>query len=70
LLEQYYAHYGEYPASLENLIEGCFSEEELIWMDKHLKIYLSPQNYCIDCNPNPSDKRFYANLYCNYNGME
>lgn len=69
LLEQYYANYGEYPATLGNLVEGCFSEEELIWVDKHLKIYLSPENYCIDCNIIPLNRRFQKNLYCNFNIM-
>ncbi len=69
LLEQYYANHGEYPVSLQEI--ACyFTEEELISINEYFDISMSPQNYCIDFNPDPNPKRVYKNLYCHWNMVE
>ncbi len=57
LLEQYHAKNGEYPNSLDDIINGYFSEEELAWMDEYIDISLSPETYYIDYYPIPIRER-------------
>jgi len=53
LLEQYHAKNGRYPDSLDEIINGYFSEEELAWMDGYIDLCLSPETYSIDYYPVP-----------------
>ncbi|HOV34083.1 MAG TPA: hypothetical protein PLX23_12060, partial [Candidatus Hydrogenedens sp.] len=69
LLEEYYANHGEYPVSLQEI--ACyFTEEDLTLINEYFNISISPQNYCIDFNPEPHPKRVYKNLYCHWNMVE
>lgn len=51
LLEKHFKQNGLYPLDLD--LKEYFSEEELLWMDEYLDIYISPEKYYIDYYPIP-----------------
>lgn len=57
LLERYYKQNGVYPENLNDILHDYFTEEELIWMDDYLDIYISPEKYFIDYYPIPKKER-------------
>jgi len=57
LLERYFKSNGVYPKNLDDILQQYFTEEELIWMDDYLDIYLSSETYFIDFYPIPKKER-------------
>ncbi len=57
LLERYFKKNGVYPENLDDILQQHFTEEELIWMDDYLDIYLSSETYSIDFYPIPKRER-------------
>ncbi|MGC8846870.1 MAG: hypothetical protein ACP5QY_13605, partial [Candidatus Hydrogenedens sp.] len=57
LLEKYHNQKGVYPEDLYDVMENYFTEEELIWIDNYLDIYLSSEKYFVDYYPIPKKER-------------